>query len=83
MAEPRAPLPLGTVVKPYGKLVMIGTLPDTSGALFGSLAERYYWFKDRHGAIAMIPAYIIEDMVGGTNVQNAGSNRKRSVRRKK
>jgi hypothetical protein len=41
---------IGTEVKPYGIIKAVGW---TGG-------ERYYWFEDKHGSVAMMPAYIIE-----------------------
>ena len=43
-------LPLGTIVKPYGRVAAVGT---TGG-------ERYYWLIDKHGTVSMIPAVEIE-----------------------
>lgn len=41
---------IGTEVKPYGIIKAVGW---TGG-------ERYYWFEDKHGSVAMMPAYVIE-----------------------
>ena len=41
---------IGARLSPYGKIVAIGSL---SG-------ERYYWFIDEHGAVAMLPAAVVE-----------------------
>lgn len=46
------PIPLGTVVKPWGRIDAIGIL---SG-------ERYYWLTKR-GAVSMLPAILIEPTV--------------------
>jgi len=43
-------LKLGTVVKPYGKVSAVGFI---SG-------ERYYWFVDKYGSVAMMPASAVE-----------------------
>lgn len=42
-------LRLGDVVDPYGKLVQIGWV-----------GERYYWFIDDEGTVAMMPADSID-----------------------
>jgi len=42
-------LPLGTVVKPYGKLGMIAWL-----------GERYYFFVGEDNSVAMVPACEID-----------------------
>jgi hypothetical protein len=44
------PLPLGTVVKPYGK---IGAVMFTGG-------ERYYMLTSKDGDVAMMPWFVIE-----------------------
>lgn len=41
---------IGTKIKPYGTLIAIGFV-----------GERYYWFQDDNGAIAMIPAACLEN----------------------
>jgi len=45
-------IPLGTVVKPWGKIVAVGI---TGG-------ERYYWFVevDAPNCVAMIPGFMVE-----------------------
>ncbi len=46
-------IPLGTYIKPYGEIGMVGSI---SG-------ERYYWFVDKKDdAVAMMPASVIEPM---------------------
>lgn len=45
-----APIPLGTIVKPYGEVVAIGYL-----------GERYYWME-RDGVISMICGDVVERM---------------------
>lgn len=44
------PLMLGTEVKPYGKIGAIGSIQG----------ERYYWFENDDGSVAMMPATIVE-----------------------
>jgi hypothetical protein len=52
------PLPLGAVIKPYGKIAAVGL---TGG-------ERYYWLIGKHGDVVMMPADVIEKEAGnGTN----------------
>lgn len=43
-------LTLGDTVKPYGKVVAVGKIEG----------EEYYWFIDKHGSVAMIPAVAVE-----------------------
>lgn len=43
-------LDIGTEVKPYGKVAAVGT----------TMGERYYWFVDEQGAVAMMPAIAVE-----------------------
>jgi len=43
-------LTLGDTVKPYGKVVAVGKIEG----------EEYYWFIDKHGSVAMIPAIVVE-----------------------
>ncbi len=51
MNATHAPIvPLGTVVKPWGKVSAVGF---TGG-------ERYYWLIDEHGTVSMMPASLIE-----------------------
>jgi hypothetical protein len=51
-------LPLGAVIKPYGKIAAVGL---TGG-------ERYYWMIGKHGDVVMMPADVIEKEAGnGTN----------------
>ena len=45
----RPPIPLGTIVEPYGKVAQVGWV-----------GERYYWLIDEEGTIAMMPADVIE-----------------------
>ena len=50
--DTRAPLALGTVVKPYGKVAAVGIIDG----------ERYYWIVGQ-GVSAMMPASEIESTV--------------------
>jgi hypothetical protein len=43
---------IGKEVKPYGKVAAI--------ANGGSYGERYYFFVDKWGGVAMIPAVVVE-----------------------
>jgi hypothetical protein len=43
---------IGKEVKPYGKVAAIA-----NGGRFG---ERYYFFVDKWGGVAMIPATVVE-----------------------
>lgn len=43
-------LDLGSETK-WGKAVMVRTIEG----------ERYYWFVDKHGTVAMIPAFMVEE----------------------
>lgn len=62
-------IPIGTIVKPWGKVVAIGF---TKG-------ERYYWFVDDN-CVSMIPAFMVEAPVAQrtelltSNQQVAGSS---------
>lgn len=59
--EARPPLALGTVVKPWGRIVAVA-----NGGMFG---ERYYFLRDtnpRSRSIAMMPADVVEP-AGRTN----------------
>lgn len=47
--NPNPPLPLGTVVKPYGKL----------GAILLTGGERYYLFS-KERCVSMIPAFMVD-----------------------
>jgi len=49
------PLPLGTKVKRYGTVAGI----RSEG---GDLGERYYFLIDKHGCIALMPAFIVEPL---------------------
>ena len=44
------PLPIDTVIEPYGTLMAYGI----------SGTEEMYWFKDRDGKISMVPASVFE-----------------------
>lgn len=57
MAETRELVPIGTIIKPYGKVSAVGCLQG----------ERYYWFVASDKSIAMMPACMIERMVDGRN----------------
>lgn len=46
------PLPLGTVVNPWGPIRAVGV---TDG-------ERYYWFSKGRGDVSMMPARLVEPM---------------------
>ena len=48
---PNECLKLGDVIEPYGKLGMIQTIDG----------ERYYFFEDKHGSVAMIDAWSIHN----------------------
>jgi len=51
-SEPeRAPLPIGTKVKPYGEIAAV--------CLTGG--ERYYMLVDKHGCVALMPSEVIEE----------------------
>lgn len=52
------PLPLGTEVKPYGKIEMIGSLDG----------ERYYWLVNKDGSVAMMPSIVIEGVAKSQGV---------------
>lgn len=43
-------LPLGTPVKPWGKIIAVGWY-----------GERYYWLENDHGDISMMPARVVEN----------------------
>ena len=45
------PLKLEEVHPVYGKVAMMGTMGG----------EPYYWFVDKHGSVAMMPASMFED----------------------
>lgn len=45
------PIPLGTVIKPYGKVAAVGWV-----------GERYYWLV-KEGCVSMIPAAVLEPML--------------------
>ena len=47
------PFKIGDTVKPYGKVVAVGT---TGG-------ERYYWLQSKSGCISMMPASAIEGQI--------------------
>ena len=49
------PIPLGTYVKPWGKIVQVGWV-----------GERYYWLMNKRGDIAMMPADVVENIVNLT-----------------
>ncbi len=51
MLEEIKPLPIGKVINPFGKIVMIG-----------HVGERYYWFKNKCGVISMLPAKLVEEI---------------------
>ena len=53
IAPKNPPLPIGTIVKPYGTIEAIGLLG----------CERYYWMVDKRGDVAMMPASVIETML--------------------
>jgi len=55
------PLMIGTVVRPYGKIAMVGFGP--------TIGERYYWLVDRRGGIAMMPADMIEQIVSAQTTE--------------
>jgi hypothetical protein len=43
-------IPLGTNVKPYGKVSAVGCIQG----------ERYYWLLSKEGVVSMIPADFLE-----------------------
>jgi hypothetical protein len=47
--NPPGLIPLGTKTQ-WGNIAMVGF---TGG-------ERYYWMKDKHGCVSMMPAFIVE-----------------------
>jgi len=49
-AGPSQPIPLGTIVKHWGKVAAVGYI---SG-------ERYYWLVDKRGSVSMMPADTVE-----------------------
>lgn len=48
------PLMPGTVVRYVGDTLEIVAV--------GWVGERYYWLKDKHGAIAMLPGDLVESL---------------------
>ena len=53
-----APLDIGTWVKPWGEIVMVGCLHG----------ERYYWFA-WGGGVSMLPADVVEDRAPASDHQ--------------
>lgn len=54
MNKPNPVVPIGTVVKPWGKVIAIywtGT---------GKLRERYYILQDKHGDLSFMPSVVVE-----------------------